>query len=49
LVDYLKIARRGRKQERRSAPVGDLQATGPQACRLLAADWKPKERCGKVV
>ena len=49
MVDYLEIARRARKQEPRSAPVADLQATGPQACRLLAADWKPKERCGKII
>src|SRR5215217_998338 len=49
LVDYLEIARRARKQEPRSAPVADLQATGPQARKLLTASWKPKERCGKII
>ena len=49
MVDYLKIARRARKQEPRSAPVADLQATGPQARKLLTASWKPKERCGKII
>jgi len=49
LVDYLEIARRARKQEPHSAPVADLQATNPQARKLLATGWKPKERCGKVI
>jgi hypothetical protein len=49
LVDYLKIARRARKQESRSDPVADRQATGLQASKLLAAGWKPKERCGKTI
>ena len=49
MVDYLEIARRGRKQEPRSAPVADLQVTGPQARKLLTASWKPKERCGKII
>ncbi len=49
MVDYLKIARRVRKQEPRSAPATDLQGKAPEARKLLAAGWKPKERCGKTI
>jgi hypothetical protein len=49
LVDYIQIARRARKHEPRPALVADLRATDPQIRKLRAADWKPKERCGKTI
>ncbi len=49
MVDYLKIARRARKQELRSAPVAELRAVNPEARKLLGAGWEPKERCGKTI
>jgi hypothetical protein len=49
VVDYLQIARRARKQEPRPAPVADIRAADPQARKLLAAGWEPKERCGKTI
>ena len=38
------------KEGRKPGEVVRMQATAdPEACKLSAAGWEPKERCGKVI
>ena len=49
VVDYLELARRAQKSQSNPDPVMDMRRTDPEAQRLLAAGWKPKERGGLVI
>ena len=49
MVDYLELARKAQKLESRPNPVVNVQRMDPEARRLLAAGFEPKERDGKTI
>jgi ABC-type sugar transport system substrate-binding protein len=49
LVDYLELARRARRKESDPKAVTNTQETDPEARRLLAAGFEPKERGGMII
>ena len=49
MVDYLELARRARKPKSNTKAVTNTQETDPEARRLLAAGFEPKERGGMII